>query len=82
MFSVSAGGALRRWPAGQALLVPGAYVTDGRTLYRVISQFAPEADRVFASLEDCVTLEARAYSPEELHEMGLRPVRPTAGVAN
>jgi hypothetical protein len=82
MFSVSAGGALRRWPAGQALLVPDSYVTDGRSLYRVISQFTPEADRAFASLEDCVTLEAKAYSPDELYEMGLRPVRPTAGVVS
>lgn len=55
-------------------LCTGAYVTDGRRLYRVVSQFTPQAARVFAALEDCRTLEVRPYSPDELYAMRLRPV--------
>lgn len=54
--------------------LPGAYLTDGRTLFRVISQFAPQSTRVFAALEDCRTLEVRPYSPDELYAMRLKPV--------
>jgi hypothetical protein len=50
-------------------------VTDGRRLFRVVSQFAFAGDHVVASLEDCLTLDVRAYSPDELHAMGLRAVR-------
>lgn len=53
----------------------GSYVTDGRRLFRVVSQFAFAGDHVVASLEDCLTLDVRAYSPDELHAMGLRAVR-------
>ncbi len=52
----------------------GAYVTDGHRLFRVVSQFAAVGDHLFASLEDCLTLEVQAYAPGELREMGLRPV--------
>ncbi len=52
----------------------GSYVTDGRCLYRVVSQFTPRSARVFAALEDCRTLEVRPYSPDELYAMRLRPV--------
>ena len=59
----------------------GAYVTDGRRLYRVVSQFTPQTARVFAALEDCRTLEVRPYSPNELYAMRLRPVAmPTCAV--
>jgi hypothetical protein len=59
----------------------GSYLTDGRRLYRVISQFTPRNARVFATLEDCRTLEVRPYSPDELYAMRLRPVAvPTAVV--
>ncbi len=52
-----------------------SYVTDGRRLFRVVSQFATVEENVFASLEDCRTLEVKAYSPGELCALGLRPVR-------
>jgi len=44
--------------------------------FRVISQFNPEADVVFAALEDCLTLELRPYAAADLWEMRLRLVRP------
>lgn len=50
-------------------------MTDGHRLFRVVSQFAFVGDHVFASLEDCFTLEVQRYAPSELHEMGLRPVQ-------
>lgn len=53
----------------------GSYVTDGRRLFRVVSQFATAGENVFASLEDCSTLEVQAYSPGELCAMGLRPIQ-------
>ncbi len=53
----------------------GSYVTDGRRLFRVVSQFVFAGDHLVASLEDCLTLDVRAYSPDELHAMGLRAVR-------
>jgi hypothetical protein len=58
-----------------ALDVSGGYLTDGRRLFRVVSRFAADAEHVFASLEDCVTLEVQAYAPGDLYEMRLRPVR-------
>lgn len=62
-------------PAPSEPLCRGGYVTDGRRLFRVVSQFATVGENVFASLEDCHTLEVQAYSPGELCAMGLRPVR-------
>jgi hypothetical protein len=56
-------------------LFAGAYVTDGRRLFRVVAPFSARDDRRSATLEDCLTLEVRSYSPADLHEMGLRPVR-------
>jgi hypothetical protein len=53
----------------------GRYLTDGRRLFRVVSQFSNDPRRRFASLEDCLTLEVAAYSPGELEVMRLRPVR-------
>ena len=78
VFSPTTGPTVCSWPAGEHLAVPGAYITDGRRLFRVVSQFVPEAGQVFASLEDCMTLEVRAYSPHELRGMGLGPVRAPA----
>ena len=54
-------------------LVRDRYVTDGRRLLRVVDA---EVGRAFASLEDCLTLEVRPYSPGELIKMRLRPVVP------
>ncbi len=63
-------------------LAPDSYLTDGKRLLRVVSHFDAAADSVFASLEDCMTLEVRPYSPGELSAMRLRPVRtPTSDEA-
>ncbi|MGZ4307297.1 MAG: hypothetical protein ACXVSL_20790 [Solirubrobacteraceae bacterium] len=69
--------ALRRTPRPSQVLVPGHYVTDGRRLFRVISKFSTRqgSDHVFASLEDCLTLETHSFTPGELSALGLRPVR-------
>jgi hypothetical protein len=53
----------------------GAYLTDGRRLFRVVSQFAAAGEDAFASLEDCRTLHVQAYAPGELQAMKLKPIR-------
>ena len=53
----------------------GTYLTDGRRLFRVVSQFAAVGEDSFASLEDCRTLDVQAYAPGELRAMKLRPIR-------
>lgn len=53
----------------------GSYLTDERRLFRVISQFTPGAPQMFASLEDCLTLEISAHVPSDLYSMRLRAVR-------
>jgi hypothetical protein len=63
--------------APAAALRCGSYLTDGRRLFRVVSQFDAGGKHAFASLEDCLTLEIEPYSPGELDEMNLRPVRTT-----
>ncbi len=61
-------------PAPSGLLLSDGYLTDGRRLFRVVSQFSDSAAHVFASLEDRLTLEVQAYSPGELHGIRLRRV--------
>ena len=56
-------------------LIPDSYVTDGKRLLRVVSRFEADAESTFASLEDCMTLEVRPYSPGELSAMMLQTVR-------
>ncbi len=51
-----------------------SYLTDGRRLFRVVSQFSTTQRQPFASLEDCLTLEVQPYTPGELGAMSLRPV--------
>lgn len=58
-----------------APLLPDSYLTDGRTLFRVVSKFTAGAEDASASLEDCLTLEVQAYAPGELHRMRLRRVQ-------
>jgi len=60
-------------------LAPDSYITDGHQLFRVVSQFAADERRRFASLENCLTLEVQAYSPGELAAMKLRPVLAAPG---
>jgi len=55
-------------------LAPGRYLTDGRRLLRVISRLVGERS-VLVVLEDCLTLDVRAYAAVELEPMGVRPVR-------
>jgi len=64
-----------RRQAATVLPRSGGYVTDGRKLFRVVSQFAFAGERLFASLEDCLTLDVRDYSPGELYAMRLQAVR-------
>lgn len=65
----------RTAPCGE--LRCGGYLTDGRKLFRVVSQFTTPGEHAFASLEDCLTLEVQAYSPGELCAMRLRPIQST-----
>ena len=53
----------------------GAYVTDGRRLFRVVSPLAAPPDWETAELEDCATLETSSYTPAQLWAMGLVLVR-------
>ena len=56
----------------------GSYLTDGRRLFRVVTQFGSDAPH--AELEDCLTLDVDVYDPGQLRAMGLRPVSlPPAG---
>ena len=52
----------------------GGYVTDGHSLFRVVSQLHAVGDHVFASLEDCLALEVETYALGELREMHLRRI--------
>lgn len=58
-----------------AHLAVDSYLTDGHRLLRVVSQFDPHSEFAFAALEDCASLEVRAYSPCELAALRLHPVR-------
>jgi hypothetical protein len=50
------------------------YVTDGLSLYRVVVPLRTATGTGMAELEDCLTLETRLYTPDELWEMSLRAV--------
>jgi hypothetical protein len=63
-----------RVPASGALAA-GDYLTDGRRLFRVVSRFDPRAERAFAVLENCFTLDIDTYTPAQLASMPLRAVR-------
>jgi hypothetical protein len=54
-------------------LTPDRYLTDGRRLFRVVSRFVNDGS-VLVVIEDCVTLDARAYAAVELVPMDVRPV--------
>jgi hypothetical protein len=55
-------------------LAPDRYLTDGRRLFRVVARFVNEGS-ILVVIEDCVTLDARAYAAIELVPMDVRPVR-------
>lgn len=52
----------------------GTYLTDGRRLLRVVSQFDPRSKDALAELEDCASLAVGIYTLGELAAMDLRPV--------
>src|SRR5690242_5516239 len=58
----------------QRQLIPGSYLTDGQRLFRVLSRLV-NGRSTLVSIEDCLTLETRAYAASELGTMPLRPVR-------
>ncbi len=66
-----------REPSTGDEFAPGYYLTDGRRLFRVVSQFTTTL-APYAELEDCVTLAVDRYTPTELYVMGLRSVRRAA----
>lgn len=59
----------------------GAYLTDGRRLFRVVARLHAEP-RAVAVLEDCFTLELGRYTPLELWRMNLHPVVPASDLAS
>jgi hypothetical protein len=58
----------------RAGFAPGDYLTDGERLLRVVARFDPRAEHPSAVLEDCLTLEIDAYTPDALVAMPLHPV--------
>ena len=61
--------------APRTLATAPCYVTDGLRLFRVVSPLAVPPDWTSAELEDCMTLERDTYSPGELWQMRLVPVK-------
>jgi hypothetical protein len=60
-------------------LCPDAYVTDGIRLYRVVASLLdPWSGSHGAQLENCLTLETKLFSLQELRWMRLDLVRPAA----
>ena len=63
-------------------LAPDRYLHRGRRLFRVVARFVNDGS-ILVVIEDCVTLDARAYAAVELAPMDVRPVRrskpPAAG---
>lgn len=55
-------------------LAPDRYLTDGHRLFRVVTRFVNEGS-VLVVIEDCMTLDARAYAVAELLPLDVRPVR-------
>ena len=55
-------------------LAADSYLTDGRRLLRVVAPYDPGTKATFAALEDCLSLEVYAYSPDELAALELRPI--------
>jgi hypothetical protein len=60
----------------------GDYLTDRRRLYRVLQIFPAKFKKRAAILEDCRTLDATLFLPNELKRMRLQLVQrsPAAGV--
>jgi hypothetical protein len=54
----------------------GAYLTDGRRLFRVVAPLHTLERRDVAILEDCSTLNVNAFTADELYSMRLTRVVP------
>jgi hypothetical protein len=63
-------------------LPDGAYLTDGRALFRVERTLVDgPAGELFVELEDCATLELIFCSARSIDELELRQVRPRLACA-
>jgi len=58
-------------------LTPDRYLTDGRRLFRVVARFVSDGS-ILVVIEDCATLDSRAYAAVELLPLDVRPVRRSA----
>jgi hypothetical protein len=56
----------------------GAYLTDGRRLFRVVWPLCSLKRPDMAILEDCKTLALTAFTADELCSLPLTPVTPTS----
>ena len=66
-----------RSAAGQPIaFTAGSYLTDGRRLFRVVTQFGSDAPH--AELEDCLTLDVDVYD-RQLTRWAAARVAPPAG---
>jgi hypothetical protein len=54
----------------------GAYLTDGRRLFRVVAPLRSLERPDMAILEDCKTLNLVAFTADELSSMRMTPVTP------
>jgi hypothetical protein len=63
-------------PQAAAAVDVNPYLTDGRTLYRVVAPLRSRERHDFALLEDCATLEVFAFTAELLSVAALTAVIP------
>ena len=68
-------------PVADVGLEPGAYITDGSRLFRVVKALDPPRGVTAAVLEDCLTLKLRSFAEADLWEMGVRLVKPPVSAA-
>jgi hypothetical protein len=70
-------GRTRSGKESREVLPDGAYLTDGRTLFRVERTLVdgPQGE-LFVELEDCATLELIFCSARSIAELDLRSVAP------
>jgi hypothetical protein len=64
----------RRGNELERIVGESSYLTDGEHLFRVLRGFEDPPEDSFALLEDCLTLEAQAFTPEELWRMQVEAV--------
>ena len=64
-----------------ALIPCGAYITDGISLFRVLSHVFPRFGEAAVNLEDCLTLDVCTYTVDEIHRADMRKVRQAEALA-